>query len=50
MGRKGLFGSNSLKNHRNWGKPKIQKSRMNGQMEVSLQNQILRSEAKARQF
>ncbi|RUL53559.1 MULTISPECIES: YpzG family protein [Lysinibacillus] len=50
MSRKGPFGPNSQKNHRNWEKPRVHRSRMSGQMEVSLQNQILRSEAKARQF
>ncbi|MEK9199965.1 YpzG family protein [Ureibacillus sp. 179-F W5.1 NHS] len=50
MDRKGLLNPNSQKNHRNWEKPKIQKSQMNGQTEISLHNQILRSEAKARQF
>ncbi|MFP3918064.1 YpzG family protein [Lysinibacillus telephonicus] len=40
----------SKKTYQNWEKPKIQKSQMNGQTEISLHNQILRSEAKARQF
>ncbi|MBB5148425.1 MULTISPECIES: YpzG family protein [Ureibacillus] len=31
-------------------KPKYQKSQINGQTEISLHNQILRTDAKARQY
>ncbi|HWK22742.1 MAG TPA: YpzG family protein [Ureibacillus sp.] len=50
MGNKGMLGPHSSRNHRNWEKPKIQKSQMNGQTEISLHNQILRTDAKARQY
>lgn len=40
----------SQKIHRNWSRVKHQKSQVNGQTEVSLHNQILRSQAKANQF
>jgi hypothetical protein len=49
MDKKGLLGLSSTKNHRNWQKPNIQKSQVNGRTEVSLHNQLLRWDAKARQ-
>ncbi|MDN4495283.1 YpzG family protein [Ureibacillus aquaedulcis] len=50
MGKKGILDPNSSKNHRNWEKPKFHKSQMNGETKVSLQNQVLRTAAKANRF
>ncbi|RHW34980.1 YpzG family protein [Lysinibacillus yapensis] len=50
MDKKGLLNPHTSKTHHNWAKPKFQKSQMNGQTEVSLNNQILRINAKARHW
>ncbi|QCR34086.1 YpzG family protein [Lysinibacillus sp. SGAir0095] len=50
MDKKGILDPHSSKNHRNWAKPKIQKSQVNGKTEISLHNQILRTDAKARHY
>lgn len=47
MGRKDLV-PKALKNQSL--KPKYQKSQVNGQTEISLHNQMLRTDAKARQY
>lgn len=40
----------SQKIHQNWTSEKHEKSRQNGETQITLHNRILRSEAKARQF
>jgi len=50
MNNKGILDPHSAKNHSNWDKPKIQKSQVNGRTEVTLSNQILRTNAKARHW
>ncbi len=50
MDKKGIFDPHFSRNHSNWGKPKFQKSQVNGKTEISLHNQILRTDAKARHY
>ena len=50
MSKKDALDPKSQKIHQNWTRNKHQKSQVNGQTEVTLQNQILRINAKARQF
>lgn len=50
MDNKGILGPHSSKNHSNWDKPKFQKSQVNGKTELTLSNQILRSNAKAHRW
>ena len=47
MGKKVDLDPKSQKIHQNWTKIKHQKSQVNGQTEVTLHNQLLRSAAKA---
>ena len=49
MGRKESY-PKALRTYQNWEKPKFHKSQVNGRTEITLHNQLLRSEAKARQF
>ena len=51
MGKKGDVNPKSQKIHQNWtNSNKHQKSQVNGETEVTLHNQLLRSAAKANQF
>lgn len=51
MGKKGELDPKSQKIHQNWtNSNKHQKSQVNGETEVTLHNQLLRSAAKAHQF
>ena len=51
MGKKGDVNPKSQKIHQNWtSSTKHQKSQVNGETEVTLHNQLLRSNAKANQF
>ncbi|MDI7742753.1 YpzG family protein [Lysinibacillus fusiformis] len=50
MDKKGILDPHSSKNHSNWAKPKFQKSQVNGKTELTLTNQILRTNAKARHW
>ena len=50
MGKKGDVNPKSQKIHQNWTSTKHQKSQVNGETEVTLHNQLLRSAAKAHQF
>jgi len=51
MGKKGDVNPKSQKIHQNWtSSTKHQKSQVNGETEVTLHNQLLRSAAKAHQF
>ena len=50
MGKKGELDPKSQKIHQNWTSTKRLKSQVNGETEVTLQNQLLRSAAKANQF
>ena len=51
MGKKGELDPKSQKIHQNWtSSTKHQKSQVNGETEVTLHNQLLRSAAKAHQF
>lgn len=50
MSKKGPLDPKSQKIHQNWTKTKHSKSQVNGETEITLHNQLLRSEAKARQF
>ena len=50
MDKKGVIAPKSKKIHQNWTSNKHQKSQVNGETEVTLNNQILRINAKARQL
>ncbi|MEK4627118.1 MAG: YpzG family protein [Solibacillus sp.] len=50
MGKKVNLDPKSQKIHQNWTRVKHQKSQVNGQTEITLHNQLLRSAAKAKQF
>ncbi|MGN7476835.1 YpzG family protein [Solibacillus silvestris] len=50
MDKKGVIAPKSKKIHHNWTSDKHQKSQIKGETEVTLHNQILRINAKARQF
>ena len=50
MGKKEQLDPKSQKIHQNWSRIKHQKSQVNGETEVSLHNQLLRSAAKSKQF
>lgn len=50
MGKKDELDPKSQKIHQIWTKIKHQKSQVNGETEVSLHNQLLRSNAKSKQF
>lgn len=50
MGKKGEFDPKTQKIHQNVTSNKHLKSQVNGETEVTLQNQLLRSAAKANQF
>ena len=50
MGKKGELDPKSQKIHQNWTSTKHQKSQVNGETEVTLHNQMLRINAKAKQF
>ena len=50
MGKKVDLDPKSQKIHQGWSQTKHEKSQVNGQTEISLHNQLLRSAAKAKQF
>ena len=50
MGKQEHLDPKSQKIHQNWTKIKHQKSQVNGETEVTLHNQMLRSAAKSKQF
>lgn len=50
MSNKDQLDPKSQKIHQNWTRIKHSKSQVNGETKISLHNQLLRSEAKARQF
>ncbi|MGN7118538.1 YpzG family protein [Lysinibacillus odysseyi] len=50
MSKKEQLDPKSQKIRQNWTRIKHSKSQVNGETEISLHNQILRTEAKARQF
>ena len=50
MDKKGFTDPKSKKIHQNWASDKHQKSQIKGETEVTLHSQILRINAKARQF
>lgn len=50
MGKKGQLDPKSQKIHQNWTRIKHQKSQVNGETEITLHNQMLRTAAKSKQF
>lgn len=50
MGKKDELDPKSQKIHQNWTKIKHQKSQVNGETEVTLHNQMLRTAAKSKQL